>query len=131
MLFPRLVAMSEVGWTAKEQKNWDSYCRRMLKEFARLDYKEVNYSKAFYNVIFHYDRQEPFPKKVTLTIDYPDAEIYYTVNGEEPTMKSILYTDSITVNEGDVIKTVGYLKNGKTIGKKLEKKFEIKNEVKH
>jgi hexosaminidase len=131
MMFPRAIAMSEVGWCSKEQKNWDSFRHKMLKEFSRLDYKEINYSKAFYNVIFNYDRKEPFPKKVALTIDYPEADIYYTLNGKEPTMKSILYTDSILVNEGDVIKTVGFLKNGKTVGKRLEKKFEIKNDVKH
>lgn len=126
MTFPRSIAMSEVGWCPKEQKDWKSFCTRMLKEFSRLDYKDINYSKAFYNVIFHYDRKEPFPKKVVLTIDYPDADIYYTINGNEPTNNSTLYTDSITINEGDIIKTVGYLKNGKTVGKRLEKKFVIK-----
>lgn len=74
MAFPRAIAMSEIGWSSKENKDWDSFCKRMIKEFKRLDQKNVNYSKAFYHVIFNYNREAPFPKKVALSLDYPEAK---------------------------------------------------------
>lgn len=123
MTFPRAVAMSEVAWCAKEDKNWDSFRERMVKEFARLDLKDINYSKAFYNAIFHFDRKADFPKKVRLSIDYPGAEVHYTLNDNCPTIRSLVYSDSITVNQGDIIRARGFLKNGRKVGKMIEKKF--------
>lgn len=123
MTFPRAVAMSEVGWCSKENKDWTSFCQRMIKEFARLDQKDINYSKAFYNVIYNFNRKATFPKNVALSLDYPDTRIHYTTDGKEPTRKSAVFLDSITVNKGDVIKAKGYLENGRQIGKMVEKKF--------
>jgi hexosaminidase len=123
MAFPRAVAMSEVAWCAKEEKDWNWFRARMLKEFERLDSKKINYSKAFYNVLFHFDRKADFPKKVGLSIDYPEARIHYTLDGKEPTRRSPLYSDSLTVNRGNVIRTQGFLKDGRKVGKMIEKKF--------
>lgn len=95
----------------------------MLKGFQRLDRKNVNYSKAFYNVVYNFDRKSTFPKKVALTLDYPETKIHYTINGKEPTRNSPIYSDSITINKNDIIKAKGYLKNGTQIGKMNEKRF--------
>ncbi|MDI9523647.1 MAG: family 20 glycosylhydrolase [Bacteroidota bacterium] len=123
MAFPRAVAMSEVAWCAKEEKDWDSFRVRMLKEFERLDRRGVNYSRAFYNVLFHFDREADFPKKVHLSIDYPEAQIRYTLDGKEPTRRSPIYSDSLTVEKGSLIRTQGFLKNGRRVGKMVEKRF--------
>ena len=42
MAFPRLLAMSEVQWTQPEHKDFESFARRLDKEFERLDYCGVN-----------------------------------------------------------------------------------------
>ena len=121
--FPRAVAMSEVAWCDKPDKDWDSFCLRMIKGFERLDQKDVNYSRAFWNVIFGFNRNAPFPKNIGLTIDYPGARIHYTLNGKEPTAGATAYSDSIMVNKGDVLRAQGFLNNGKKVGKMVEKKF--------
>ncbi len=123
MAYPRAVAMSEVAWCEKENKDWDSFRNRMLKEFERLDLLNVNYSKVFWNVILGYDKKQPYPRKVRLFVDYPCTAIRYTVNGKEPTANSTVYSDSITVNKGDIVRAQGFLKNGKKIGKPVEKQF--------
>ena len=127
MIFPRAIAMAEVGWNAKDNKNWDFFRQKMVKEFDRLDHKEVNYSKAFYRVIYHYDRKSSFPKKVGLSIDYPGTTVRYTVNGEQPTLNAPIYSDSITVNKGDVVRAQGFLSNGNKVGMTIEKKFSTIN----
>lgn len=51
MLFPRLAALSEVLWTKKENKNWESFERRLPVLFDRLEQGKVNYSNAYYTII--------------------------------------------------------------------------------
>ena len=124
MAYPRAIALSEVAWSEKENKDWDSFRERMLKGFERLDVLNVNYSQAFWNVILGYDKAQPYPRKVRMFVDYPESSIRYTVNGKEPTTNSLLYTDSITVNKGDIIRAQGFQKNGKKLGKPIEKQFK-------
>lgn len=47
MIFPRLLALSEVLWTAKEKRNWDDFLRRMQKHLYYFGSKKINYSNAF------------------------------------------------------------------------------------
>jgi hexosaminidase len=51
MLFPRIVALSEVLWTKKENKNWDDFEKRLPVLFERLQKRKVNYSNAYYDII--------------------------------------------------------------------------------
>ena len=47
MILPRLGAMSEVLWTAKEKKSWNEFVPRMRYEFKRYDWLGLNYCKIF------------------------------------------------------------------------------------
>ena len=46
MLFPRLTALSEVLWSSKENKNWESFQKKLTTQFKRYDFWNWNYSKA-------------------------------------------------------------------------------------
>lgn len=50
MLFPRMAALSEVLWTAKEKRNWKDFEKRLPVIFERLDKEKINYSKAYYDL---------------------------------------------------------------------------------
>lgn len=125
LAFPRAVAMSEVTWCDRPAKDWDSFCRRMPKSFERMDQRGVNYSRAFWNVIFHFDRdKDGYPKEVTLTLDYPDAVIRYTTDGSPVTAKSPEYRgEVISVMRGDMIRAQGFLPGGKKVGVPVDKQF--------
>ena len=47
MLLPRLSAMSEVLWTAKNNKDWKEFQPRLLNEFKRYDWMHLSYSSSF------------------------------------------------------------------------------------
>jgi len=49
-LFPRIAAMSEVAWTAKEKKDSADFEKRLQNQFKRYDMWGVNYSKAIYEI---------------------------------------------------------------------------------
>lgn len=47
MLYPRLIANAEVGWTVEEKRNFDEFKNRLAEQFARLDAMGVKYSKDY------------------------------------------------------------------------------------
>lgn len=49
MIFPRMSALSEVLWSAPEQKSWPDFEKRMLAEMKRYEWWGVHYSKAYFN----------------------------------------------------------------------------------
>ncbi len=122
--FPRNVAAAEVGWTSRENKDWESFRRRMPKVLATLSWKGIQYCPVYYDVIFDYDRNKGFPKPMNLMLDDPSAEVHYTLDGSTPTMKSPRYDGvPFMVDKGSVIKARGFRK-GKPIGKVVTKEFE-------
>jgi len=50
MIFPRMIALSEVLWSPKTKRNWKDFERRLPAMMERLDKKKVNYSKAYYDL---------------------------------------------------------------------------------
>lgn len=125
MAFPRSVAGAEVGWTVRENKDWESFRVRMEKELRRLDQKQVGYCKAYYDVIFNYDRRLPFPKEMDLELDCPDGMIRYTTDGTDPTSESPLYDGKpFLVDKDSEIRARGYSKKGKPLGQITVKTFQ-------
>ncbi len=50
MIFPRMMALSEVLWSSKEKRNWNDFERRLPALLERLDKNGINYSKAYYDM---------------------------------------------------------------------------------
>lgn len=121
--FPRAFALSEVGWTLSGNKNYDTFKTGVLQMFNRMNHWGMNYSQAFYEPIFYYDRRSSsYPKKLEIKTDLPDAELFYTTDGTEPTRQSTPYKKPLEVNKGDLIKTaafVGEVQTGSTNTVKL------------
>jgi hexosaminidase len=50
MVFPRMLALSEVLWTPKNKKDENNFLNKMMTHFALMQKLNVNYSKSFYKV---------------------------------------------------------------------------------
>ncbi len=50
MMFPRMIALSEVLWSPKEKRDWKDFERRLPAIFERLEKQQINYSKAYYDL---------------------------------------------------------------------------------
>ena len=46
MVFPRMCALSEVVWTPRERRDWDSFWGRLVVQRALLDALHINYCPA-------------------------------------------------------------------------------------
>lgn len=45
MIYPRLLGYAEIGWTPKEDRNYDEYKIRLREQGKRLEYQGINYYK--------------------------------------------------------------------------------------
>ena len=76
MIFPRLTALSEVLWSAKEKKNWVDFERRLQVQLKRYDLWKANYSKAYYDLNATVIPTENFDGVLwKLETKHPSAEI--------------------------------------------------------
>ncbi len=118
MAFPRLSALSEVLWSPKEIRNWDSFARRMPKQFKRYELRGLNVAKSAYQV---QSKTEATPQKkamnITLFSELP-GQICYTTNGSEPSEASTLFQGPFTIEKTTTVKAAtfdGKRKIGQTI----------------
>lgn len=119
MVFPRLSAMSEVLWSSKTNRNWDLFRKRLVSQFKR--YKELNIkpSNAFYEVQFQSNPTVDHKLQITLSCDYPDAQIRYTLHG-----KSFMYKKPFILNESADVTAIALI-DGKQPGKSVTRPFLI------
>jgi hexosaminidase len=45
MAYPRALALAEVVWSPKENRDWNNFVQRLPHQFMLLDRKNVNYRK--------------------------------------------------------------------------------------
>lgn len=121
MAWPRMCAIAETGWT-QASKDWAGFTRRLERHFDRLDGMEVGYCKAFFNpmIVFHKDTK--YNMVVTMTVDAPDAEIRYTLDGSAPTMDSPKYEIPFSINASQIVSAQAF-RDGKPIGEVRSKRF--------
>ncbi|HJV78293.1 MAG TPA: glycoside hydrolase family 20 protein [Paludibacter sp.] len=119
MVFPRLSAMAEVLWSAKNNRNWDSFRNRMPSQFKRYEQLDIKASKAFYDVQFHPSITADKKLQVTLSCDCPDAQISYTING-----KSTGYKNPFILAESTEVTAIA-LVDGKQLGKSITKPYQV------
>ncbi len=50
MIYPRIAAIAETGWSAKEGKSWNDFLGRMVKQFRRYDQMGVYCARRIYAV---------------------------------------------------------------------------------
>jgi hexosaminidase len=118
MAVPRMIALAEVTWSKKEQRNWPDFQKRMKSQFKRLDYMKVNYSRGSFKVSVNtvFDKKEN-QLKVLLESEQGDLPISYSLDGNDPTLKSPIYQAPIPVTKN------AFLKAGIFVDGKLKQKF--------
>jgi hexosaminidase len=50
MIFPRMMALSEVLWTPKNKRDWKDFERRLPAIYKRMQTEKLNYSTAYYDL---------------------------------------------------------------------------------
>ncbi|WP_228455428.1 beta-N-acetylhexosaminidase [Chryseobacterium potabilaquae] len=110
MIFPRLMALSEVGWGTSDAKDYKEFEGRVINQFKRLDKMGVNYAKSIYNIS---GKVIPNGHGVAyeLSTSQKNKRIRYTIDGTQPTINSQVYQSPIPVSKSLIIKSA-YFENG-------------------
>lgn len=91
--------MPEAGWCDLPDKDWESFRIRLEKGLQRLD--ASTWAARLLQRHLHFDREASYPREVELELDYPGAEIHYTLDGSAPTA-SPRYTAPLSVEKGTI-----------------------------
>lgn len=95
MLFPRIAALSEVGWTKPENKDYQAFSTKRLPVFLRnIEKAGINYRIPEANVVID-ETQQAGRKRITIIPFVADSKIYYTVDGHKADNTANLYTGPI------------------------------------
>ena len=106
MVLPRLGAVAEVQWTDPSKKDYKGFLRRVPHLVAVYDCYGWNYATHVYDV--NVDMKADTVNHV-LNVQLStmaDDPIYYTLDGQDPTEKSLKYTKPFTIDQSVVLKTM-------------------------
>lgn len=113
-MYPRVLALSEIGWTNVDRKNFDDFARRINNAYVRLDEHAVNYHipqpeqpNGSCNFVAFVDSTS-LEFKTTRPV-----KMVYTLDGTEPTAQSAEYTAPLTFTETTTLKIASALPSGK------------------
>ncbi len=116
MLFPRLLAIAEVGWTPKENRTWNDFVDRLEYNFVRLKNLGIGYAPSMYNVNVEDISEKKREHQLTLKTERGGLPIHYTLDGSEPNAKSELFKEPVQLNDTTTLKAATF-KNGEKVGR--------------
>lgn len=98
MVFPRMIALAEVVWSAKEKRNWEDFKTRLQAHYRLLQRKQVNYYRPSWQLepktVIDTIRKQTI---VSFETEQFRPVIRYTLDGTRPNAKSPLYNGPVAV----------------------------------
>ncbi len=110
-IYPRIIALAEVGWTQPENKDFQDFLSRMDSQFERLDYHGINY-----HIPLPEGPINQFAFTDTAKLDFTSSrpiKMVFTTDGTEPDQKSKVYESPLQLTENTTIKIRSVLNTGK------------------
>lgn len=126
MIFPRITAVAEVGWTQPSLKKWEDFARRTENEFNYYQTKGITYSESIYHVELKTSDINKSESSALLTLQTPSytTHIRYTLDGSEPVSTSPVYEKPFRVKY-PVNLNMATFKDGKKVGKTITKSIAV------
>ena len=122
MELPRMAALSEVQWTLSEEKNYENFLQRIPQMVKTYEMKGYNYATHVFDVTASFT-PDTVKNALMITLKTIDnADVYYTLDGTEPTSKSMRYNSPIAVADSCTFKARAIRgdKLGRVIGEKIK-----------
>lgn len=125
MIFPRILALSEVLWGTSNPENYTDFQNRMLKHFHVLEQKGINFSKAVFDITTNVIAS-PNGKGILFELNSAKNKnnIRYTTDGTSPTINSLTYSSPIEISEDAILKAA-YFENGIQKSTTLQQTFHV------
>ncbi|WP_244970335.1 glycoside hydrolase family 20 protein [Flavobacterium macrobrachii] len=129
MIFPRMLALSEVVWGTSNPEKFADFQNRMIQHFDIFDKKGINYSKSIYQIT---TKVKPSTSGNGILFELKSANnsngIRYTTDGSNPSSSSIPYSNPIEITKGQTLKAALF-ENDKQKSATIEQRFYWSNAV--
>ncbi len=109
MMFPRLLAVSELAWADPSKKDWENFKARVNAQLPSLRERGIRPYDLHDEPEITSRVCENGLSCVTLDCENTSAEIRYTLDGSAPTASSTLYTGPFTVEGKAVVSAAGFV----------------------
>lgn len=122
MILPRMLALAEVLWSKKEQRDWKNFAERLQPHLVGFEQRGIRYSKGNFKVDIKpvVENNKLF---IELDTDQIEAVIYYTTDGSAPSTNSIKYEKPFVVNSSMTVKAITVINNKVVSAKPAEQSF--------
>jgi hexosaminidase len=106
-IFPRILALAEIGWTDKANKNYSNFLKRLRYEQPLLKQLNINAADTFDEITDSVTESADHQVSLALSTTLPGRQIYYTTDGTTPGLKSKKYGKPFLIStSGNVKATV-------------------------
>jgi len=113
-VYPRILALAEIGWTALDKKDYKDFERRLDNGLVRLDGHDINYYIPLPEQPFGSSDHVAFTDQVEVQFKTSrPVKMVYTLDGTEPTQQSTMYESPLSFNESGTIRIRSILPSGK------------------
>jgi len=124
-MFPRTLAIAEVLWSPSINRDYNEFYARVQRHYQRLDDLGVMYGPEQGSVkILSKNVLDLGIMEIEILKGQNNIEVYYTIDGSEPTTSSKHYTKKFRIKETTLVRAAGF-KGDKLVGSVYSQKFVI------
>jgi hexosaminidase len=120
MIFPRLMALAEMGWSAKENRDYSDFLGRLRPQYRLFKKLDIHAANVFDEISYAASKAADGKTLISLSSTLPHHSIHYTTDGSTPGLRSPVYHNAIAVSKSETIKAAVF-ENGKLFGRVFEK----------
>lgn len=115
MLFPRVLALAEIGWTPQSERSYPDFLRRVNSQLPSLHKRGINAYPL--KRIAVYSEIDTVKREVALRLssERTDAEIRYTTDGTMPTAQSKRYEGERIASSDSILLVARLFQGGKAL----------------
>ncbi|OQP61313.1 beta-hexosaminidase [Niastella vici] len=129
MIFPRALALAELGWTPASQRNYDQFLQRLRAQRSLMQQAGLPNSSQYDDITGTVAPSQNKAVQVTLQTSLPGSTIRYTTNNTLPGKQSALYTGPITISQTGTLKARLLNGNGQPTGRLFQQSFRLHKAV--
>ena len=111
-VFPRIAAMSELGWSPPSAHDWNSFLQRMPAELARYRALGINYADSAFAPTFHVTATANGGFQIELSNQVAFGTMRYTMDGSDPTNQSTPYAQPLTLPINATLRAATFASDG-------------------
>jgi len=127
MLMPRLLALSEIVWSPKNKREWNNFNERLQHHFQMLSQKGINFCTGNFKPSIQPTVQNG-KVSVALSTEAYHGELYYSLDGSDPSVFSNKYVSPIAIDTTLTLKAITVV-NGKNMSIRPASQLFVKNKA--